>query len=362
MAQRSSDGISPDRQQPGNGIQPLLERLSPDQFQEWYQDRKWRKNIEEGQPYFNGPGSIPDPERHSPSQLLQCHRKLVYRQENAPAEQPDPRGIFWFGERFEEELLFPFLNCAVTDSETYVQNSIWIDFTVESDAGELRIKGATDPVIVNSDAQPLLATEVKTKSSVDTISEPNRHHRAQVHAYLVGLSEKFDRDYTDAVLVYGGREALELKTFHVEFDAEFWDEVVVDWAEEHTQYRVDSELPPADPEYDWECRFCSYRERCGKGDTNYQDVDSNGLLAGYAGYPRDGVVEYLEANPDESLTPTLAEEFPELAKEYGVVNWYCRCCSSEVSWEEVDPQGDPLCPRCAEQDGLSTLSLAREEL
>jgi CRISPR/Cas system-associated exonuclease Cas4 (RecB family) len=285
----------------------------------------------------------------------------VYRQENAPAEQPNPLGVFWFGTRFEEDLLFPFLNQAVTKTETYVQNSIWIDFTVQSDAGELRIKGATDPVIVDSDATPILPTEVKTKSSVENISEPNRHHRAQVHAYLVGLSEKFDQDFTDAVLVYGGRQALELKTFHVEFDTEFWDKVVVDWAEQHTQYRIDGELPPADPEYDWECQFCSYRTRCGKGDTDHRDIDSSGLLVGYDGYPRGAVVEYLNSNPAESLTPTLAEKFPDLAEEYGAINWYCQRCSSEVNWEEVDPQGSPLCPRCAEQDEISTLSLAREE-
>ncbi|QLK25546.1 PD-(D/E)XK nuclease family protein [Natrinema zhouii] len=362
MAQTTSDSTLPDRQQSSEPAEELLDLLSPQQFREWYQDRQWRKNIENGQPYFNGPGSIPDPERHSPSQLLQCHRKLVYRQENAPAEQPDPRGIFWFGTRFEEDLLFPFLNRAVTGTDTYVQNSIWIDFTVQSDAGELRIKGATDPVIVDSDATPILPTEVKTKSSVDSIREPNRHHRAQVHAYLVGLSKKFEQDFTDAVLVYGGREALELKTFHVEFDAEFWDEVVVDWAEQHTQYRVDGELPPADPEYDWECRFCSYRTRCGKGDTDHRDVDPNGLLVGYGGYPLSAVIEYLDDNPDESLTPTLAKKFPKLVEEYGVVNWFCQRCSSEIGWDKVDPQGSPICPLCADQDEISSLSLASGEL
>lgn len=362
MSQTTSDSTSRDTEQPWGNVQELLDRLSPQQFRTWYQDRQWRKNIEEGRPYFNGPGSVPKPQRHSPSQLLQCHRKLVYRQENAPSEQSDPRGIFWFGTKFEEDLLFPFLNRAITDSNTYVQNSIWIDFTIESGAGELRIKGATDPVIVDADATPLLPTEVKTKSSVDNISEPNRHHRAQVHAYLVGLSDKFDRDFTDAVLIYGGREALELKTFHVEFDAQFWHDVVVDWAEQHTQYRVDNKLPPADPEYDWECRFCSFRVRCGKGNTGHRDIGPDRLLAGYADYPRNAVVEYLEGNPDESLTPTLAEEFPELAERYGVVNWYCQSCSAEIGWEEVDPQGSPLCPHCADRNEISNLSLDRGEL
>lgn len=338
------------------GADELLNRLSGERFREWYRERQWRKNIENGQPYFNGPGTIPEPERHSPSQLLQCHRKMLYRKENAPAERPDPRGIFWFGTRFEENLLFPFLDRAVTGTETYVQNSIWIDFTVETDVGELRIKGSTDPVIVDSDAVPILPTEVKTKSSVADITEPNRHHRAQIHAYLVGLSRKFDRDFSDAVLVYGGRELLGLKTFHVEFDAEFWNDVVVDWATQHTTYRLDGELPPPDPEYDWECRFCSFRDRCGRGNTSHQDRGPNGLLIGYDGYPRESVIEYLDGNPEEYLTPALAQEYPELAEEYDVMHWFCDRCSSEIEWGEVEPAGDPLCPNCAEAGEISSLS------
>ena len=352
---------SEDRSEPLD-TDELLNRLSVERYQEWYQDRQWRQNIENGQPYFNGPGTIPDPERHSPSQLLQCHRKMVYRQENAPAEQPDPRGIFWFGTRFEEDLLFPFLDRAVTGTETYVQNSIWIDFTVETAAGELQIKGSTDPVIVDSDAVPILPTEVKTKSSVDNVTEPNRHHRAQVHAYLVGLSRKFDQNFSDAVLVYGGREALELKTFHVEFDAGFWNNVVLAWAAQHSQYRVDNKLPPAEPEYDWECRFCSYRVRCGKGDSPHQDHGPSGLLLGYAKYPREAVVEYLDGHPDETLTPSLARKYPNLVEEYSVTNWYCDRCSSDVGWDEVDPSGDPLCPNCADNDEMSSLSLPRREV
>lgn len=335
----------------------LLKRLSADRYREWYRERQWRQNIENGQAYFNGPGTVPSPSRHNPSQLLQCHRKMMYRKENAPAERPDPRGIFWFGTKFEEDLLFPFLRQNVTGTDTYVQNSIWIDFTVETTTGELRIKGSTDPVIVDTDATPILPTEIKTKSSVDNITEPNRHHRAQVHAYLVGLTEKFEREVTDAVLVYGSRESLELKTFHIEFNPEFWNEIVVEWAEKHTQYRLDEELPPGDPEYDWECRFCSYRVRCGKSDTDHHDCGPSGLLPGYDDYPRDTVVEYLQDNPTEGLTPSLAREFPDLAKEYEVTNWQCNRCSSKINWDEVDVSGDPLCPNCAERGEISALSL-----
>lgn len=361
MVESTANSPDLDEQKDDSDLEELLKRISAESFLEWYREHQWRRNIENGQPYFNGPGTVPVPERHSPSQLLQCHRKLLYRQKNAPAERADPQGIFWFGTRFEEDLLFPFLNRAVTGSQTYVQNSVWIDFTVETAVGELRIKGSTDPVIVDTDAIPILPTEIKTKSSTDNVTEPNPHHRAQVHAYLVGLSEKYDKKLSDAVLVYGGREALGMKTFHVEFDSEFWNDVVLDWATTHTQFRIEEALPPADPEYDWECRFCSYQVRCGKGDTTHQDYGPSGLLPGFERYPREKVIEYLEDNPDEALTPTLARKYPDLVKEYGVTNWYCSKCSSKIDWDKVNPSGNPLCPRCANRDEVSTLSLSQRQ-
>lgn len=361
MSETSADFLSPEERDDAPGLQGLLDRLTADQFRSWYREREWRENIKNNQPYFNGPGTVPDPERHSPSQILQCHRKIHYRQENAPAESPDPRGIFWFGTRFEEDLLYPFLDRDVTHAGTYVQNSIWVDFNVDTPVGELQIKGSTDPVIVDEDARPLLPTEVKTKSTVDNVTEPNPHHRAQLHAYLAGLSEKFERDLTDGVLVYGGRDDLGLKTFHVEFDEKFWRDTVIDWVTTHTKYRKADELPPDNPEYDWECRFCSYRVRCGKADTPHQNQGPRGLVEGYGGYPREKVIKYLDGHPEESLTPTLARKYPDLIERYGVTDWYCSKCSSLVEWDEVDPDGDPQCPHCADRNKLSSLSLGREK-
>jgi len=339
----------------------ILQQLTAEQFWEWYQERQYRLNIQNGQSYFNGSGSVPNPERHSPSQLLQCHRKLVYRQENAPAEEPNPDGIFWFGTKFEEELLFPFLERWVTGSETYVQNSIWIDFTVETAAGELQIIGSTDPVIVDPDAVPILPTEIKTKSSVSNVTKPNRHHRAQIHAYLAGLSEKFDRDLSDAIIVYGSRESLNVQTFQIEFDEDFWEEVVLEWATKHTQYRIDDELPPADPEYDWECQFCSYQNRCGKGEAPQSDVGPTGLLPKFENYPKEKVTEYLDAHPEETLTPTLARQYPDLVDVYGVSDFYCRECGFKIDWQAVDDAGEPLCPPCADRGKISILTVPVSE-
>jgi CRISPR-associated exonuclease Cas4 len=349
-------------QHPQQDAGGLFENLSGDGFADWYRKRQYRRNIRNGQPYFNGMGQISTPERHSPSSLVQCHRKVAYRQLNAPEEQTDPHGIFWFGTKFEEELALPFLQEAVTDEESFVTNSVWVDYTRETKNGEVQVKGSTDPVIVDGEGTPILPTEIKTKSSVDNIDEPNRHHLAQLHAYIVGLNEKYNRDLSHGVLIYGSRKGLDVAVFHVKFDREFWEETVLQWASEHTQYRVDETLPPPNPEYDWECNFCEYKNRCGKGQTDHSDYGPRGLLPDYKGYPREKVIEYLEEHPDESLTPTLARQYPGLVESYDVINWSCSSCDAEIHWEKIDQDTtSPVCPQCAEEGDLSTLTLRKTD-
>ncbi|MFU1780566.1 PD-(D/E)XK nuclease family protein [Haloarcula japonica] len=259
----------------------LLKRITPTRFDSWYREREIRENIRDGKPYFNGPSKIPEPNRYSPSRLLQCPRKTSYRELNAPREQAEATGVLWFGTRFEEDIALPFLPEAVTQSDTYVCNSLWVDFEVPTETGPLHIKGETDPVIVTDDGTPILVTEIKTKSSVEHLTGPDRHHEAQVHAYMYGLSEKYDRRFTDAAIVYGSRETLDLEVFHVEFDPVFWRRTALSWAESHFEHRLRSDLPPPSPIFEWECKFCAYKHRCGEGDSEYDDVGPAGFLPLY---------------------------------------------------------------------------------
>lgn len=340
----------------------LVERSSADAFDTWYREREFANNIRQGTPYFNGPSIVTPTERHSPSKLLQCHRKTVYDRLNAPEESVDPQGIFWVGSRVEEDVVLPFLRQAVTGPEEYVTNSIWVDFTEETDAGELRIKGETDPVIVDADANPILPTEVKTKSSVEDIDAPNPHHRAQIHAYLKGLSAKQDQNITRALIIYVGRTNLNMRVFEVTFDPVFWTHTVINWARTQTTYRLNSELPPADPEQYWECSFCAYQERCGEGESEYADIGATGLLPGIREYPRQKVLEYLEAQDGAKLTPTLAHQYPDLhrAQGFDVHDWECRNCERTYSWDAIDWNSEaidlPRCPNCSDSEPIHLLS------
>jgi hypothetical protein len=110
------------------GPATALAGINSRSFRVWRQTTEERKNIEEGRAYYNDPSPVPPPEKHTPSSLLQCHRKLVYRKENAPAESEMAHGILWVGSRFEEDVVLPYLRDAVADDGLFVTNSLYVDF------------------------------------------------------------------------------------------------------------------------------------------------------------------------------------------------------------------------------------------
>jgi len=202
-----------------------IRSISNESFNDWYNERQFRQNILEGNPYFNGPSPPKSPARHAPSTLLQCHRKTTYSRQNAPREGTTPQGLFWIGSEFEEQIIVPYLQTVIPD-QSYVQNSVWIDTTVTHEGTELRFRGATGPVLVTADADPVLVTEIKTTTSLGHISEPKTHHKAQLHAYLYGLDDDYEHPITEGLLVYGSRESFNIKVFHVSFSEDFWQTVV----------------------------------------------------------------------------------------------------------------------------------------
>jgi hypothetical protein len=197
---------------------------------------------------------------------------------------------------------------------------------------------------------------------VEYKESPNRRHRAQLHAYIAGLSAEYDVSLSEGVLIYISRETFDMKVFHVEFESEFWEGTVKSWANTHTEYRLDGELPPAQPEADWECEYCSYRQRCGKGDGPHANMSPRGFLPNTESYPRGKVREYLDTHDEAKLTPSLARKYPDLADEYAIHLWECPSCSTSFRREnlpvEPGPERHPLCPHCARSDTLVELRLS----
>lgn len=332
----------------------LLTGLNGEGFQQWYWSRESARNSGQATARANKSSTVVPSEQHAPSRLLQCHRKALYQVYGTPEETQQPAGIFWFSTHLETELVVPFLR-AHTNSDVYIQNSIWVDYTPSTAHGSLRIRGRTDPVLVDTAGHPLVLTEVKTTASVDALDTPRPRHVAQAHAYMEGLSEQMERDVRDALLLYFDRETLDVRTFTVEFDEHFWENRVLPWAAQNSAYRRRDELPPARPEFDWECEYCSFRQRCGRGDSPFADTGPQGLLPLFDGYPRERVRDYLETLEDAMLTPTLAHAFPDLVDRYGVLDWQCQRCSETYKYDAVKWDGDtenpPLCEACC-RDGV----------
>lgn len=344
----------------GAVLQAVIDQVSNRVFNDWYAERQFETNILEGKAYFNGASPPKPPDHHTPSKLLQCHRKATYARQNAPREGTPPEGLFWIGTEFEEQVIVPFLQ-DIAPENLYVQNSLWIDSTITVGETGLQLRGATDPAIVTEDAEPVFLTEVKTTTSIERLSEPKPHHKAQLHAYLYALNDEYEFSITDGLLVYGSRKTLDIQSFAVTFDSEFW-ETVVTWMQQQTEYEQAGELPPADPEREWECEYCSFKHRCGQADTPYADIGTDGLLPLFDGYDRQNLADYLDAHADEGekLTPTLAHQYPDLVDTYGAYDWSCPRCSETYAWDTVDWDGDittpPKCPQCLNEEELLTLS------
>ena len=327
----------------------LLERAENADFGAWYRERRRRENAREDRFHLNGPRDPGPPDVHYPHSLLQCHRKRRYVEANAPAERPSPDGHFWVGSAVETELVQPFLEECVAGPDQYVANGRGFEVELETDRHTLRLRGSTDPLITTASGNTLLPTEVKTKDDLSGLDGPSEHHLAQVHAYLYALDTRSDHQVKDALLVYVSKSTFAVRTYHVAFDEAFWHERVVPWMESLTAARESGDLPPADPEQGWECDYCRFRHRCGESDGPAADAPPAGFLPNLQ-YPRAAVETHVEAH-DVALSPTVAAQHPDLAREHPVDDWQCPACGQQVAFGALDWVGSatdrPPCPRCA---------------
>lgn len=399
---------------------PLAERIeryradiSGRNFEIWHRNHENERNLEEGYGKSrNNPGGSGPDSSHSPSSLMQCHRKIYYRSKNAPREYALPYGTFIIGHFFEEQLVEPWLREHVLDHDEYIGNAGHVSYTEDTgDDTLLTFAGSHDPAITDVQGRTLALTEVKsTGSDPHFLQKVKKHHKAQAHAYMQGLVEEHDLDdHPPAFIIYVQKESLEVFPFFIEFDQDFWENEVVNWAKQNTGYRRADILPEGKPymgqdddhtkSQTFECDYCDYRNRCGaynhRGDKHrYDDTIANSAQGtfhdqGVVGflpqkkYPEDAVVGHLAAHDGVKLTPTLAAQHPEFAKnpsgrlrsriqqrneeqalklKFGTVpkadvhDFHCPNCDStfpfeEFDWWEGDVDDMPYCDHCQDTKG-----------
>jgi len=346
-------------------IEVIDDNLTGEKFREWRREQQFRENLRDGNPEYNNGGYESSELRHSPHTLLQCRRKQWYRENTAPQETESPDGIFSIGSWIEESIIEPWIAGLAQENGGFVANSLWLSSTICTEVGELTLEGSSDPAIVNSDGIPRAITEVKSKQSLSNLSSPSTHHKAQLHAYLHNAREKYDlADYPQGYLIYVGRKRLDVQVFSVDFVAEFFEDVVLDWCKRMSYCRIEGMLPAADPEQSWECKLCEYRGRCGnydggERDLPWEDCSVDGLLPLFS-YPKGSVIDYMRAHPDDQITPTVATEHPGLAEVYEVADWQCSRCNNCFKWDSVQWEGNvddpPICPDCIDDSYRIDLS------
>jgi len=384
------------------GTEPHLEhfreQLTEDAFNDWHLIQERNRNADEGyDDTRNDPAHMPAPEDQSPSNLLNCHRMSYYKARNTPREEKLPYGIFKFGHDFEA-YAETFLQEQVSPEGTTVKNVERIDFENE----DIRFTGSTDPVIFDDQTdKPLALFEVKTSKNLHFVRKGGvkTRHKAQSHAYARGLQEKYNLESPPPIFfIYGGREDLDVAMFEVEFDAEFWNDEVIEWAEQDTEYRNDVELPPAlDPDgsKSYMCSYCDYAERCGNYEPSSESPNSSNYVESVDDYwwddsidtdfqntvsdmPPEGflplaVIGHLASYPGVHLTPTLAVQYPELvddgsepserlmnvfgaAPQRPVEDFVCPKCLTSFPFEDFEWDGDfddlPTCPDCPDDPPL----------
>jgi hypothetical protein len=91
----------------------------------------------------------------------------------------------------------------------------------------------------------------------------------------------------------------------------------------------------------------------------HTDIGVTGLLPLYTDYPRQKVIEYMEAHSNAKLTPTIGHVYPELVTEYGVYDWLCPTCDRSFDWDAIEwtvhTNTPPSCPVCEESNARSWL-------
>lgn len=332
-----------------NSMSSIRTTLTQQQFADFHQKKERERNAEEGyDDTRNDPAHMAADEDHSPSNILNCHRMSYYKSRNAPREDALPFGIFKFGHDFEAYVQ-TFIEDEVAPEDSEVRNVEQIDFTVDG----LHFTGSTDPVIFNADGVPTALFEVKSTGSLYHVKDKgvNERHKAQAHAYAKGLARKYNRESPPPIFfIYGDRETLEVAMIEIEFDPEFWEDEVMEWAHTDTEYRRQDELPPTidDPESTdnhYMCGYCDYAERCGNytpesvsphsdeythpgeideywwNDTIATSIQNTTDKLGPKGflpltqYPEATVISQLVTYPETCLTPTLAHQYPALVAE-----------------------------------------------
>lgn len=128
---------------------------------------------------------------------------------------------------------------------------------------DIVISGRADDIIIITVGKTRYVVEIKTIDDLETKRQrnfiPKIEHKAQLNLYL--------KAYPGAkgILLYIDRSNFEMEEFEVNFDPELFNDSISRVELLH-EYLTKRELPPPEaknnPEMQWQCSYCEYRNKC----------------------------------------------------------------------------------------------------
>jgi len=188
-----------------------------------------------------------------------CPRQIFFRFKEAPRAEMEPRllRIFDHGDLVHRKFV------QVLDSLGIVEG-VEIPIRPSED-----ISGRAD-AIVNIDGQRYLVDFKSINSTIlQSMNEPKKEHVLQVQLYLHFFNLK------KGILLYEGKDGLELKEFPVEYDEELVRKTLGEF--QRLKINLEKDLIPKrliDYPENWQCKYCQFKEICkmiGPGNVDWNE-------------------------------------------------------------------------------------------
>lgn len=186
------------------------------------------------------------------SEAGKCGRSVFFKFKNAPAKEKEAHflRLFEHGEHMHQLIM----KALVSTRDIHVVAS-----EVDIPPQQL-VRGRADAIL--SDKKQLYVLDIKSMNSMvfRSMSEPKPENIDQIQLYLHFF------EISKGILLYVNKDNLDLKEYIIDYDksrADFLLESLSSLKE-----KIDSNIVPARisgyPD-DWQCRFCSYKDVCDKG-------------------------------------------------------------------------------------------------
>ena len=193
-----------------------------------------------------------------PSQIWQCLRRQYFARLSPMPLPPDSLKTMALG-----TIIHEFIADVLKKEESIkVMSEVPIRIPHPT-RHDIVISGRADDVIVISVGKARYVVEVKTVESLESKRNflPKKEHVAQLNLYL--------KAYPNAkgILLYVDRSNFDMEEFEINFDPKLFDETIKRVEILH-EYLTKKEVPPPEakenPEMQWQCSYCEYRNKCDR--------------------------------------------------------------------------------------------------